>query len=146
MDEKFYDLSDDVIATFTEIYNSKSFAINIGFKFVGASKQKQLIKLKKLTEDLQYVIGKDIIVYINEEVFEKFDDESTAILIEQELDKIWIDANSGKIKSNKPDLTTFSGIVNKYGIEKVARANEVEELYNQQKADEQLDEADKFIA
>jgi len=36
--------------------------------------------------------------------------------------------------------------VNKYGIEKVARANEVEELYNQQKADEQLDEADKFIA
>lgn len=146
MDDKFYDLSDDVIATFTEVYNAKSFPINIGFKFVGASKQKQLIKLKKLTDDMQYVVGKDIIVFINEDLFDKFDEEAKRILIEQELDKIWIDANSGKIKTVKPDLTTFSGIVNKYGIEKVARANQVEDLYQQQKSDAQLDEADTFIA
>lgn len=146
MDEKFYDLSDDVIDTFTEIYNAKSFPINIGFKFVGASKQKQLIKMKKLTDDMQYIVGKDIIVYINEDVFDKFDDESKKILIEQELDGIWVDANSGKIKTVKPDLTTFSGLVNKYGIDKVARANQVEDLYHQQKSDAQLDEADTFLA
>ena len=146
MDEKFYDLSDDVIATFNEIYNAKSFPINIAFRFVGASKQKQLIKMKKLSDDIQYVIWKDIIVYINEEVFVKFDEESKRILIEQELDTIWVDANSGKIKSVKPDLVTFSGIINKWGVDKVARANQVEDLYNQQKADAQLDEADTFIA
>lgn len=146
MDDKFYDLSDDVIATFMEIYNSKSFPTNIGFRFLGASKQKQLIKLKKLTDDLQFVIGKDIIVYVNEEVFDKFDEESKRILIEQELDTIWVDANTGKIKSVKPDLTTFSGLVNKYGIDKVARANQVEDLYHQQKSDAQLDEANSFIA
>jgi hypothetical protein len=145
MDEKFYDLSDDVIATFNEVYNAKSFPINIGFKFLGASKQKQLIKLSKLNDQYQYLIGKDMLVTINEDVFDKFDEESKRILIEQELDKIWVDANSGKIKTVKPDLVTHSGLVNKYGIEKVARANQVEDLYHQQKADAQLEESDEFI-
>lgn len=146
MNEKFYELSDDVIATFKEIYNAKSFPINIGFRFYGKSKQKQLITLKVLSEEDQYLLGKDVLVKINEDIFDKFDEESKKILIEQELDKIWVDSNSGKIKTTKPDLTTFSGLVNKYGIEKVARANQVEDLYNQQKSDSQLDEVDAFIA
>jgi hypothetical protein len=45
--------------------------------------------------------------------------------------------DSGKIKLVKPDLTTFSSLINKYGIEKIARANKVEELYQQQKKDDQ---------
>ena len=35
----------------------------------------------------------------------------------------------------KPDLSTFSSIISKYGVEKVAKANQVEELYNQQVSD-----------
>jgi hypothetical protein len=56
-------------------------------------------------------------------------------LIEQEIDKVSIDAQSGKIKMIKPDLTTFSAIINKYGVDKVAKANQVEELYQQQVKD-----------
>ena len=144
-EEKFYTLSEDVIETFNEIYISKSFAINIGFKFVGSTKQKQLIKMKKLDDALQYVIGKDIIVYINEDVYDKFDEESKRILIEQELDRFYVDSKSGKIKTTPPNIVTSSGIVNKYGIDKVARANQVEDLYNQQKQDGKLDEANSFI-
>ena len=46
---------------------------------------------------------------------------------------------TGKIKMIKPDLTTFSSLINKYGIEKIARANQVEELYSQQKGDVDFD-------
>ena len=35
----------------------------------------------------------------------------------------------------KPDLTTFSSLISKYGVDKVAKANQIEELYNQQVAD-----------
>lgn len=77
---------------------------------------------------------------MNEDLFRVFDEESITILIEQELDKVSINIDNGKIKLIKPDLTTFSGIVSKYGIEKVARANQVEELYNQQKKDSQEEE------
>jgi hypothetical protein len=73
-----------------------------------------------------------------------FDDESVVILMEQEIDKININIETGKIKLVKTDLNTFSSLVNKYGVEKVARANKVEEIYNEQKKDNNKDE--DFIA
>jgi hypothetical protein len=69
-----------------------------------------------------------------------FDEESITILFEQEIDKININLDSGKIKLVKTDLNTFSSLVNKYGVEKVARANKVEELYQEQKKDAQDEE------
>jgi hypothetical protein len=68
-----------------------------------------------------------------------FDEESIQILMEQEIDKISVNMDSGKIKMVKPDLNTFSGLINKYGIEKVAKANKVEELYAEQKQDAEED-------
>ena len=47
---------------------------------------------------------------------------------------------SGKIKLVSTDLNTFSSIVNKWGVDKVARANKVEELYVDQKADSSNEE------
>ena len=64
-----------------------------------------------------------------------FDEESVTILIEQEIDKISVDTQSGKIKLIKPDLTTFSSLISKYGVDKVAKANQIEELYQQQVKD-----------
>jgi hypothetical protein len=47
---------------------------------------------------------------------------------------------SGKIKLVSTDLNTFSSIVNKWGVEAVARANKVEELYVDQQKDAKSDE------
>jgi hypothetical protein len=68
-----------------------------------------------------------------------FDEESVEILIEQEIDKISVNIDTGKIKMVKPDLSTFSSLINKYGIEKIAKANKVEELYAEQKQDQDED-------
>ena len=48
-----------------------------------------------------------------------FDDESIQILIEQEIDKVTMNIETGKIKLIKTDLNTFSAIVNKYGVESI---------------------------
>lgn len=132
---KFYELSEDTIEQFNEVFSSKSFPIQVGFQFIGSEKQKQLIKISKLPEQYGFLLGKELLVMFNEDLLNVFDDESIKILIEQELDKVSIDIESGKIKMIRPDLSTFSSIINKYGIDKVSRANQVEELYNQQKAD-----------
>lgn len=134
---KFYKLSDDTIQTFKTIYTRKSFPFNIGFEFVGSESQKSLIKITKLPDPISFSLEKEMLVTINENLISVFDSESIDILIEQELDKISINMDSGKIKLIKPDLTTFSSLINKYGIEKIARANKVEELYQQQKKDNQ---------
>ena len=142
--DKFYEVSEDAIARFYEVFNKKSFPVSIKFQFVGCEKQKELIKVSKVPDHFAFVLQKEILVSINDDLVSVFDDESITILMEQEIDKININIETGKIKFVKTDLNTFSAIVNKYGVEKVARANKVEELYQEQKKDGKVE--DEFIA
>ena len=142
--DKFYEVSEDAIARFYEVFNKKSFPVSIKFQFVGCEKQKELIKVSKIADHFAFILQKEILVSINDDLMSVFDEESITILMEQEIDKININIETGKIKLVKTDLNTFSSIVNKYGVEKVARANKVEELYQEQKKDAKTDE--EFIA
>jgi hypothetical protein len=136
---KFYKISDDTISIFKSTFSKKSFPFNVGFEFVGSESQKSLIKISKMPDQFSFILEKELLIQINEDLMQVFDDESIQILFEQEIDKISVNMDTGKIKMVKPDLTTFSSLINKYGIEKIARANKVEELYSQQKEDAQED-------
>jgi hypothetical protein len=138
--ENFYELDSTTEEQFIEIFNKKSFPVNIKFLFQGNSKQKQMIKVSKIPDQYAFSLKKELLVSINEDLFDVFDEDSITILIEQEIDKININMESGKIKLVSTDLNTFSSIVNKWGVDKVARANKVEELYVDQKADAAGDE------
>lgn len=142
--DKFYEVSQDTKDTFFQIFNKKSFPMGIKFQFVGCEKQKELVKVQKIADQYSFILQKEILVTFNEDLMSVFDEESITILIEQEIDKININIETGKIKLIKTDLNTFSSLVNKYGVEKVSRANKVAELYQEQKADAKIDE--EFIA
>lgn len=131
----YYETSDDAIKSFYDIFNKKSFPISVKFQFIGNSKQKNLIKISKISDNFSFILEKDLLVTINEDLLNVFDEESISILVEQEIDKVSIDIGSGKIKMIKPDLSTFSSLINKYGVDKVARANQVEDLHHQQVSD-----------
>ena len=132
---KFYEVSQDTQDTFFQVFNKKSFPLAIKFQFIGCESQKTLMKISKLSDQFSFLMDKELLVSVNEDLMSVFDDESITILIEQEIDKISIDTQSGKIKMIKPDLTTFSSLITKYGVDKVAKANQVEELYQQQVKD-----------
>jgi len=136
---KFYNLGDDTITLFRRVFQRKSFPFNVGFQFVGCESQKNLIKITKLPDQFSFILEKELLVIINEDLIQVYDEESTQILIEQEIDKISVNMDTGKIKMVKPDLSTFSSLINKYGIDKIARANKVEELYQEQKNDQEID-------
>ena len=138
--DNFYQLSEDTISNFYEIFNKKTFPVSIKFQFLGDEKQKELIKIKLITPNFSFITQKDLLVTINEDILAAFDEESSTILFEQEIDKIHMNIETGKIKLVKTDLNTFSSLVNKYGVEKVARANKVEELYKEQQKDAAQDE------
>lgn len=133
--DRFYELSEDTINDFYDIFNKKSFPVSIKFQFIGDNKQKGLVKISKIADDFAFVLQKELKVTINEDLLNAYDEESSIILFEQEIDKININLDSGKVKLVKTDLNTFSSLVNKYGVEKVARANKVEELYQEQQKD-----------
>lgn len=138
--DKFYELSEDTIAEFFKIFNKKSFPVSLKFQFIGDSKQKNVISITKITDKYSFILEKELLISINEDLMNAYDDESVEILFEQEIDKININIDSGKIKLVKTDLNTFSSLVNKFGIDKVARANKVEELYQEQQKDARSDE------
>lgn len=138
--EVYYDLDPETEQDFMDVFNKKSFPVNIKFLFQGCSKQKQLIKVSKIPDQYAFALGKELLVSINEDLMNVFDQDSITILFEQEIDKININMESGKIKLVSTDLNTFSSIVSKWGVEKVARANKVEELYAEQKEDAESDE------
>lgn len=132
---KFYEVSEDTEKLFFNVFNKKSFPVSVKFQFVGCENQKSLIKISKISDQFSFLLEKELLISINEDLVSVFDEESITILIEQEIDKISIDTQSGKIKMIKPDLTTFSSLISKYGVDKVAKANQVEELYQQQTKD-----------
>lgn len=138
--ETYYELDESTEELFMEVFEKKSFPINLKILFQGNSKQKQLIKVSKIPDQYAFSLSKELLISINEDLLNVFDDESITILIEQEIDKININMESGKIKLVSTDLNTFSSIVNKWGVQKVARANGTQELYSQQKADAKGDE------
>jgi len=138
--DRFYELSEDTISDFYEIFNKKSFPVSMKFQFQGDQKQKGIISITKVPDKYAAILEKELLISINEDLLTAYDDESITILFEQEIDKININLDSGKIKLIRTDLNTFSGLVNKYGVEKVARANKVEELYQEQQKDAKSDE------
>lgn len=138
--EIYYELDESVEETFMEVFNKKAFSVNLKLLFQGNSKQKQLIKISKIPDQYAFALGKELLISINEDLLNVFDEESVTILIEQEIDKISVNYESGKVKLVSTDLNTFSSIVSKWGLEKVSRANKVEELYSEQKADAENDD------
>ena len=146
MNDNFYEVSEDTINDFFEVFDKKSFPIKIDFQFLGHRKQKGLIKISKISDQYSAILAielgsaRELLVTINEDLMDAFDEESRTILIEQEIDKINMNVESGKIKLVKTDLNTFASLVNKYGVEKVSRANQVESLFIEQKEDSEDDD------
>jgi hypothetical protein len=131
----YYNLTDETISIFKTVFEKKAFPSNIGLQFIGSESQKELIKIVKIPDTFSFILEKELLVIINDEYMSVFDDESIKILMEQQIDRVTVNMESGKIKMIKPDLTTFSGLINKYGLEKIKKANNLEDLYTEQKED-----------
>jgi len=134
---KYYELYQDVVDHFMKIFNSKSFPVNVKFQFIGVTKQKELIKVKKVADDYAFLLNdKELLVSINEDAYHDMDEEILDILFETCIESISIKIDTGKITLGKPTLRTYPSILNKYGVDKVSRACQVESLYEEQKEDE----------
>lgn len=134
---KYYELDQDVVDHFMKIFNSKSFPVNVKFQFIGTTKQKELVKIRKITDEYAFLLNdKEILVSINEDVYHAMDDEIVDILLETSIESISVNIDTGKISLGKPTLQTYPSIVNKYGVTKVGRACQIEDLYDEQQKDD----------
>lgn len=143
MSEYLRDLEDDIIDFFKERLSNFSMPIDLKFCFQSNSKLKQLIKIVKIPDQYEHLLQKELLVQINSEYFDNFDDKSKEILFDQEIDKINIDLDKGTIKIGKANFVSNKGIIEKYSYDEVQRAIEVEQLYEKQKSDSDKDSQQK---
>jgi hypothetical protein len=134
--EQYYELDQDIIDYFNEIEREFAFALNIDYIFQANTKQKQLITIKKISDNLAVLLKAELIVTVNEHYFNVMDDSIRKILFEQEIDKIHPNFEKGTIKIVQPSLKTSAGIVKKFTYENVQRANEVQRLLAENKMEE----------
>jgi hypothetical protein len=133
--EQFHELSDYIIEYFDDIEKKLELSMDLKYVYQADDKQKTLIKIIKIADRYSVLLKADFLISINEDYFDAFDDEAKNILIDQELALIEIDYEKGTKKIGKPDLITSTGVIKKYGVDAVERANQVRDLFNQQLAD-----------
>ena len=136
-EQTFTELSDYIEEFFIERLNNFNIPIDLKFYFQANKKQKTLINLTKIPDQYSVILNKDILVQVNEDYFDSFNSEQdiNTILIDQSIDLIEYNLEKGTFKVNTPKFRASESIVDKYSYEKVARAIEVERLYEKQKND-----------
>jgi hypothetical protein len=137
--EQFHDASDYIVEYFQELEKKLSLPVDINYVYQADDKQKTLIKIVKIADRYSKLLGADLLVSFNEDFFDAFDEQAKDILIDQELALVEFDLEKGTLKLGKPDLITSSGIIKKYGVDAVERANQVRDLFNQQQVDKDND-------
>lgn len=131
----FYEASEDVTDLFKQILDEKSLPFDVKLKFQGNSKQKAFIEVSKIPDKYAWLLESDVLVSINEDFFYKLDEIAQKILIEEEIDKIYVNMDNGKLKMLRPDFISFSGLMKKYGSDEVMRAKGLEDATQKQKED-----------
>ena len=102
---------------FVNVLDGTSIPKSIRFELIASNDMKDVGKVAKANEILKYMTEVDIIVLINETIFDRLADDQKKMIIEELLAQVYWDSNSGKIKLIKPDVNTFSLLIKKYGID-----------------------------
>lgn len=115
--------------------------MELKYVLLGNAKLKSVIKITKISELYKHMLEKEVVVEVNEAYFEKIGEEPARILISQELTKIAVDMDSGKLTLVSPDVITFSSIIKKFGAEDVLNANELIKLLHMQEEEAKKEKA-----
>lgn len=145
-ENKFYELSEDTLELIQGLVSKMALPFNLRIKYMGNSKQKQLVKLQKVSDVFSHITNIDLLMFVNEDYYIRLEEKNAEILIYQELDRLQFDIEKGTFKIAKFLLQTNPGVLKKYGIDAVAEANQLSDLYTQQKADGADSEFDSTTA
>lgn len=136
---KFEEVFEDTQALFTNFISDIDNLREVNIKILASKNLKEIGKVVKANDLLKFMTKEDIIILLNETIFEQLDDEQKMMVVEELLAAIYFDAKKSKVSIIKPDINTFSLLLRKYGYEKYETLHEsVKALFAQ--ADEEAAE------
>lgn len=98
---------------------------------------KEITKVSKANDLIKHMTQYDVVVLINEIIFDQLTDDQKRIVVEEAISHISYDSENDKLSISKPDFVAHSGVLRKFGFETLQTLREsIKALYQAQKEEE----------
>lgn len=138
---------DETKSLFYEVLDGTSIPQWVEFQLIANNDLKELYRVNKLSDLYEFMTdGKNIVVCINEEIFDGLQLDMKKKILEELLGGIVVDEKD-KIKIEAFDFTTHSGFLAKYGADEVIKLKEsVKSLFDVKREKEEQEKAEAKAA
>jgi len=101
---------------------------------INDEQSKDVIKLKKLSPDIKFALGNDLLLIINENIFEQLPTPQQFMVIEEILSGVHYNNEFDRLEITSQDVKTYSGFLRKYTYDKYEVLREsIKSLYDKEK-------------
>ena len=114
---KFDEPFEDTQALFDEKIKAIGLDQFINITVVVNNTAKELFKVNKANDLLKYRTGDDVLIVLNEKIFEQLTDAQKHIVVEDSLASIHFDTEKDRLIITKPDVIAYSGVLSKFTFE-----------------------------
>lgn len=139
---KYEEPFEDTTELFNQVISDAGLERYLTITVLVNNKAKEIFKVNKANELLKFRTGDDIIIVINEKIFEGLTDDQKRIVVEEAIAYISYDTENDKVVITKPDFMAHSGILRKHTFATIEVVREsVKSLYDAEKETEDESEA-----
>jgi hypothetical protein len=139
---KYEEPFEDTQTLFNEVIEATGLNNYINITVLTNNKSKDIFKVNKSNELLKYRTGDDVIIVLNENIFEKLHDEQKRIVVEEAIAYISFDTEKDKLVITQPDFMAHSGILRKHTFTTIEVVREsIKTLFQAEKQAEDETEA-----
>jgi hypothetical protein len=122
----YSEISQETSKYFYEIFDKQTTLSNyVRCSLLNDEKLKHLISIKKLSNPIAYLTETEVLVTINENVFDLLDDSQRELLILEALQQLHYDLDKDVLKIIAPEVQTYGEIIRKYGIDTYLQTKEI---------------------
>lgn len=136
---KYNDVFPDTKEIFDEAIVAADLDNFVNVLVLADNKQKEIGKVMKANPILKYKTGDDVVVLINETIFEMLDDASKRITAEMIICGVSYNREKDKLELTKPDFSMHTGFMKKYGGEVCINLHEVIKAAFAQKSEQEAE-------
>ena len=132
--------SEDTIKLFDDILLSDShndLGNLINLKIIINNDQKEVGKLKKLSPEVKFALGDDLLIIVNEIILERLPPVQQNMYIQELLCGVGFNYDNDRMVINAPDVKTFSGFLKKFSYEQYeVMVESIKTLYHVKKEED----------
>lgn len=134
---KYEEPFEDYAELFNQVISDAGLDHLMNITILANNKAKEIFKVSKANELLNFRTGDDVIIIFNQKIFEQLPDEQQRIIVEEAVAYISYDTEKDKVVITQPDFMAHSGILRKHGFETIEAVREsVKTLYQAEKETE----------